>query len=183
MLSPELIAQFRYTVIAPLVTRPLQYGEQRALVAQQATRVWEWPDGQARIIHERTLLRWVAAYRAGGLPALQPHRDTDRPLRHTDQSVIDRAVALRAEDPHRSARMIIQMLEWAHEIEPGSLAYSTLTYHFRKAQAVAYLATAPADTFRRRQAPYFNAEWQGDYGTYYVMEAWDANPASHRMNP
>jgi len=162
MQSPELIAQFRYTVIAPLVTRSLQYGEQRALVAQQAAQVWEWPDGHTRAIHARTLLRWVAAYRTGGLAALQPQGDTNRPLRQTNPAVLERAVALRAEDPHRSARMIIQMLEWAHEIEPGSLAYSTLTYHFRKAQAAAYLATPPADTFRRRQAPYLNAEWQGD---------------------
>ncbi len=162
MLSPELIAQFRYTVIAPLVTRPLHYGEQQALVAQQAAQVWQWPDGQSRTIHARTLLRWVAAYRVGGLVALQPQRETDRPLQHTNPAVLDRAVALRAEDPHRSARMIIQMLEWAQEIEPGSLAYSTLTYHFRKVQAAAYEAAAPADTFRRRQAPYYNAEWQGD---------------------
>ncbi len=162
MQSPELIAQFRYTVIAPLVTRSLQDGEQRALVAQQAAQVWEWPDGHTRGIHARTLLRWVAAYRTGGLAALQPQGDTNRPLRQTNPAVLERAVALRAEDPHRSARMIIQMLEWAQEIEPGSLAYSTLTYHFRKAQAAAYLATPPADTFRRRQAPYLNAEWQGD---------------------
>ncbi len=126
MLSPELIAQFRYTAIAPLVTRSLQYGEQRALVAQQATQVWEWPDGQTRTIHARTLLRWVAAYRTEGLAALQPQGDTNRPLRQTDPAVLERAVALRPEDPHRSARMIIQMLEWAHESEPGSLAYSTL---------------------------------------------------------
>ncbi len=29
---PEVVATFRYSVIAPLVVRPLMFGEQRALV-------------------------------------------------------------------------------------------------------------------------------------------------------
>ena len=159
---PEVVAQFRYTVIAPLVVRKLAYGEQRALLEQQVAQVWTWPDGQCRVVHPRTLLRWVAAYRTGGLEALKPGHRADRPGRRVPQAVLDRAVALRAEDPHRSARRIIQMLEWAHEIERGTLKHSTLTYHFRKVAAAAYVAAPPADTFRRRQAPYYNAEWQGD---------------------
>ncbi|MHB1787673.1 MAG: transposase [Acidimicrobiales bacterium] len=159
---PEVVAQFRYTVIAPLVVRKLAYGEQRALVQQQAAQVWTWPDGQIRVVHPRTIVRWVTAYRSGGLPALQPGQREDRPGRRVPAAVLDRAVALRTEDPHRSARQIIQMLEWAGEIEVGTLKHSTLTYHFRKVAAAAYVATPPADTFRRRQAPHYNAEWQGD---------------------
>lgn len=161
-MPPEVVAQFRYTVIAPLVSRPLAFGEQRALVAQQAAIAWHWPDGIARPVHVRTLLRWVAAYRAGGWMALHPQPPASHPLRRVSTAVLARALALRTEDPHRSARMIIQMLEWAGEIEPGSLAHSTLTYHLRRLHAAAYAATPPAETFRRRQAPYALAEWQGD---------------------
>ncbi len=159
---PEVVAQFRYTVIAPVVVRKLAYGEQRALIQQQASQDWTWPDGACRRVHPRTILRWVTAYRAGGLEALQPEHRADRPGSRVPRTVLDRAVALRTEDPHRSARQIIQMLEWAHEIEPGTLKHSTLTYHFRKRAAAAYVAAPPADTFRRRQAPHYNAEWQGD---------------------
>ncbi len=159
---PEVVAQFRYTVIAPLVVRKLAYGEQRALMAQQAAQDWTGPDGHCRRIHPRTILRWVAAYRVGGLAALQPGQRRDRPGRRIPQALIDRAVALRAEDPHRSAPQIIQMLEWAGEMPPGTLKQSTLTYHFRKVAAAAYVAAPPAETFRRRQAPHYNAEWQGD---------------------
>ncbi len=38
--SPEIMAEFRYTVIAPLVSRPLAFGELRALIAEQAARIW-----------------------------------------------------------------------------------------------------------------------------------------------
>lgn len=161
---PEVVAQFRYTVIAPLIVRQLAYGEQRALIQQQAAQVWTGPDGQTGVLHPRTIHRWLAAYRAGGLDALKPRYRADRPGRRVPTAVLDRAIALRAEDPHRSARQIIQMMEWAHEIESGTLKHSTLTYHFRKVAAAAYVAAPPADTFRRRQAPHYNAEWQGDYG-------------------
>ena len=170
MTPPEVVAQFRYTVIAPLVVRSLAYGEQRAVIQQQAAQHWTWPDGSCHPIHARTILRWVAAYRVGGLAALQPGQRTDRPGQRVPRAVFERAVALRSEDPHRSARQIIQMLEWAHEIDPGTLKHSTLTYHFRKVAAAAYVAAPPADTFRRRQAPHYNAEWQGDYGRNEVME-------------
>lgn len=159
---PEVVATFRYSVIAPLVVRPLMFGEQRALVAAQAEKIWQWPDGVHRPVHARTLLRWVAAYRTGGFEALQPQPHPPHPLRRVSAAVLDRALALRTEDPHRSARMIIQMLEWAGEIEPGALAHSTLTYHLRRLHAAAYAAAPPADTFRRRQAPYALAEVQGD---------------------
>ncbi len=161
-MPPEVVAQFRYHVVAPLVVRPLAYGEQRALMDQQANQDWTWPDGTVRRVHARTILRWVAAYRTGGLEALKPALPADRPGTRIPAAILDRAVALRAEDPHRSARQIIQMLEWAHEIEPGVLKHSTLTYHFRQRAAAAYVAQPPADTFRRRQAPHYNAEWQGD---------------------
>ena len=150
---PEVVAQFRYTVIAPLVVHKLAFGEQRAVIQQQASQDWMGPDGQCRRVHPRTILRWVAAYRAGGLEALKPGIRTDQPGRRVALTVLERAVALRAEDPHRSARQIIQMLEWAQEIEPGTLKHSTVTYHFRKVAAAAYVAAPPAETFRRRQAP------------------------------
>lgn len=130
-IPPEVVAQFRFTVIAPLVTRQLAYGEQRAIVTQQSAQSWQTPDGQARQIHPRTILRWTAAYRRGGLPALEPDPPPSR-LRRVSPAVLDRAVALRTEDPHRSAHTIIQLLEWNGDIAPGSLAHSTLTYHLRR---------------------------------------------------
>ena len=70
---PEVVATFRYSVIAPLVVRPLMFGEQRALVAEQAEKIWQWPDGVHRPVHARTLLRWVAAYRTPPVAVKTPH--------------------------------------------------------------------------------------------------------------
>ena len=107
---------------------------------------------------------------SGGLAALAPKTRADHGSGRVSPDIIAQALALRAEDPHRSARHIITMLEWAGAMAPGSLCHSTLTYHFRKAGAAAYVGAMPAETFRRRQAPHKNAEWQGDYVRNRVME-------------
>jgi hypothetical protein len=167
---PEAVAQFRYTVIAPLVSRTLAFGEQRALLEEQAAKVWTSPNGQVQRIHLRTIRRWVTAYRLGGLTALTPKTRSDQGRVRVNPDLIAQAVALREEDPHRSARQIITMLEWSGAMAPGSLCHSTLTYHFRKAGTTAYVGAMPAETFRRRQAPRHNAEWQGDYVRNRVME-------------
>ena len=68
--SPEMTAQFRYTVIGPLVSRSLAFGELRALIAEQAARVWIRPDGTTDTVHVRTIYRWLQQYRQDGLTAL-----------------------------------------------------------------------------------------------------------------
>ncbi len=94
---PEVVAPLRYTVIAPIVSRTLAFGEQRALIAQPVAYQWHWPDGHERPVHPRTLLRWVAAYRTGGLEALKPET---RPA--GGPRCARTGIALRAEDPHRN---------------------------------------------------------------------------------
>ncbi len=136
---PEVVAPLRYMVIAPLVSRPLDFGEQRALLEEQAGTVWTHPDGRVQKIHPRTIRRWMTAYRLGGLVALAPKTRADHGHGRVSPDIIAQALALRVEDPHRSARQIITMLEWAGAMAPGSLCHSTLTYHFRKAGADAWL--------------------------------------------
>lgn len=161
--DPTAVAQFRYTVIAPLVTRTLTYGEQRALLRDLVARPWTDPTGRARLLHVRTVERWVAAYRAGGWDALRPVPRRDHgSVRALTPAVLAQALQLRAEDPHRSVRQVVRLLEVAGVVAPGAVAYSTLTRHFRAQGWEPPAGPRPADTFRRRQAPYANAEWQAD---------------------
>ncbi|MDQ0114112.1 hypothetical protein [Paenibacillus harenae] len=69
----QLIANFRYGLIAPLVSRKLEAGEQMALMREIASHVYKTPpDGQEKRISLRTLERYVHAYRTGGWEALLP---------------------------------------------------------------------------------------------------------------
>ena len=161
--DPTAVAPFRYTVIAPLVTRTLTYGEQRALLRDLVARPWTDPTGRARFLHVRTVERWVAAYRAGGWDALRPVPRRDHgTVRALTPDVLARAFQLRAEEPHRSVRQVMRLLEVAGVVAPGHVGYSTLTRHFRAQGWESPAGPRSADTFRRRQAPYANAEWQAD---------------------
>ena len=153
-----------------MVTRTLAYGEHNALLREIVARPWTDPTGRARLLHARTVERWVAAYRAGGFDALLPAPRADRgAVRGLDPAVLAQALQLRQEVPHRSGRQVIHMLELAGVVAPGAVKYSTLTRHFRRAGLDAPVGPRPADTFRRRQAPSHNAEWQADYGKPRVM--------------
>lgn len=166
--TPELIAAFRYHVIAPLVSRPLSYGEQRALIQTLCQQIWQAPDGEPVTLSPRTIYRWLAAYRVGGWTALAPAPRADvGTMRHLDPEILALAIQLREENPTRSVQQIIRVMELAHRIEPGSVKYSTLTYHFRRRGVLAKQAPDPEHVLRRRQAPYANAEWQGD--TQYTV--------------
>lgn len=166
--TPELIAAFRYHVIAPLVSRPLSYGEQRTLIHTLCQQAWQTPDGEQVTLSPRTIYRWLAAYRAGGWPALAPAPRADAgAMRHLDPEILALAIQLREENPTRSVQQIIRLLELAQRIEPGAVKYSTLTYHFRRRGVLAKQAPDPEHVLRRRQAPYAHAEWQGD--TQYTV--------------
>lgn len=120
--TPELIAAFRYQVIAPLVSRPLSYGEQRTLIHTLCQQSWQTPEGEWETLSPRTIYRWLAAYRAGGWSALAPAPRADAgTLRHLDPEILALAIQLREENPTRSVQHIIRLLELAHRIEPGSV--------------------------------------------------------------
>lgn len=147
--DPTAVAPFRYTVMAPLVTRTLTYGEQRALLRDLVARPWTDPTGQARFLHVRTVERWVAAYRAGGWDALRPVPRRDHgTVRALTPDVLARAFQLRAEEPHRSVRQVMRLLEVAGVVAPGHVGYSTLTRHFRAQGWESPAGPRPADTFR-----------------------------------
>lgn len=166
--TPEAIAAFRYQVIAPLVSRPLSYGEQRAVIRTLCQQMWQTPDGNAVTLSPRTIYRWLAAYRAEGWGALAPSPRADAgALRRLDPEIVALAIQLREENPTRSVQQILRLLELAGRIEPGAVKYSTLTYHFRRRGVLAKQAPNPDTVLRRRQAPYANAEWQGD--TQYTV--------------
>lgn len=72
------VANFRYGLIAPLVTRKLAPGEQAALLREIASHTYDIPGGQAKKLHPRTLERYLRFYREGGWEALLPSVRADK---------------------------------------------------------------------------------------------------------
>jgi putative transposase len=122
------MATFRYRVIAEVVE--VSADALTAAVAEAAARSYVTPDGTTVEVTDRTIWRWLAAYREGGLTGLQPKARKDRGrLLACSAEVLKQAARLRRENEARPTKTIIDILERTKVVEPGSLARSTLDRH------------------------------------------------------
>jgi len=158
-----VIARFRYSVIAPLVVRPLDKGEQAHLVADLASRLWPAPDGSTVHIHRRTITRWLARYRVSGFSGLMPEPRTDRGARlRLADDIVARAAELRKEDPRRSVRALIRILELEGLAPTGTVKRTTLSHALCRMGVSRAELARPTQTFQRRESEYPGAMWQID---------------------
>jgi putative transposase len=125
------IAAFRRRVIAAAVEA--DGGSVSEAIGEAAAEAWIDPAGRPIRKHERTLWRWLAAWRRGGLRALCPAERSDRGRsRAIPADLLERAAGLRREKPSRATRTIIDILVREKRALPGELARSTLDRHFEK---------------------------------------------------
>lgn len=160
----QAIANFRYGLIAPLVSRKLAPGEQMALMRDIVSHTYKTPDGQEKKISLRTIERYVQAYRRDGWEGLLPAIRADKlQAREIAEDVLNKAIALKQEQPGRSVRQIIAILELAQYVQPGVLKESTLSKQLRKRGMTRQaLTTHGPSQFRRFETKHRNAMWQGD---------------------
>ncbi|MCL6558204.1 MAG: DDE-type integrase/transposase/recombinase [Firmicutes bacterium] len=157
------VANFRYGLIAPLVTRKLAPGEQAALLREIASHTYDIPGGQAKKLHPRTLERYLCFYREGGWEALLPSVRADKlACRQIAPEVLEKAIALKKENPARSVRQIMAILELAGMAPPGALKESTLSRQLRRRNLTKKALEKEPGAFRRFEVEYRNACWQGD---------------------
>jgi putative transposase len=160
----QQVANFRYGLIAPLVSRKLEAGEQMALMRDIVSHVYTTPTGEEKRMSLRTLERYMQAYRTGGWDALVPSVRADKlQAREISSEVLEKAIALKKEQPGRSVRQIIAILELAQYVTSGELKESTLSKQLRRqGMTRAALMTSNWSTFRRFEAAHRNSIWQGD---------------------
>src|SRR6516165_8053261 len=91
----EQVALHRWAVIAEAASDRLTAAERGALVRQIAARAHTHPDGTARRYSRGTIDRWLRAWRAGGLAALQPSPRADTGTVRAHPELFAEAAALR----------------------------------------------------------------------------------------
>jgi transposase InsO family protein len=123
------IAAWRYRIIAEAAEAQGQ-GVAEA-ISEAAAAEHLGLDGTRQRISERTLWRWLAAYRAGGLKKLMPKQRKDAgSLRAMSHDVLERAAALRREKKKtRATKTIIDILERTHKVKLHQVKRSTLDRH------------------------------------------------------
>lgn len=156
------IALARYGWIAPLL-RLTERGTLQTELEALSREPLALPDGSVRRFSVRTLERYLALYRKGGVDALMPEarEDQARP-RALPQTVIDRAIELRREQPARTVEQIITMLVNENKALPDKLKRSTLSAHLRKAGAMRAPVPGKKRAFQRYGASRVHEIWQCD---------------------
>lgn len=179
------IALFRYTLILPLVRGQYPPGGKEQLRRQIAAGHYAIPYSSRSTVSPTTLARWERLYREKGFDGLkpQPRRDKGQ-SRAISPQTLDRAEALKREQPLRSARSIIKILslDTTNPIPEDHIAPRTLRRHLadRGATAAQLLAEQRPKPYRRFERSHFGDLWQGDamHGPYLPDPA---NPDQQRQ--
>ena len=160
------IALFRYGLIAQLVHAPPDTGQQECLLREIASRTYTIPDSTRTRVSITTLRRSlrVKTYREKGFDALRPapRADTGSP-RAFPPEVLDKAMALREEQPARTTQTIVDILQRDESLSlPRSVNIHTLTTHLRQQGKTRRLLRQSARAYRRFEREHANSLWQGD---------------------
>jgi len=102
------VGLFRWRLIGEAVDPSLSARERGLLVRSLAAREHRGPDGRWVRVSRNTLDRWIRDYRRGGFDALVP---TPRRVKNkTPERLLELAVALRREQPARTAAQIHRII-------------------------------------------------------------------------
>jgi putative transposase len=163
----ERLALFRFGVIAPLVCRQFETGEERRLVRQEAlSKTYTTPDGTAVQVSYRTLRWWIQRYKTAGLAGLCDGMNTPRKNKGScvaiPTDVLEEAVRLRQERSDRTVVQIVKLLESSRNIEPGTISPRTLARQLKNKGATRKKIERGDGYFQRRECLYANEMWQAD---------------------
>lgn len=155
-------AVFWCTLLGPLRLGEVEEAEREAYFRSLAQREHLLPNGARRRYSVRTFRRWWRRLQQEGIEGLTRRRRSDRAKpRACLQTLLDRAVALKAEQPRRSAVVINRILRQ----EFGrTVARSTLYRHLRRAGATRRkLGVSPQKVRCRWTRERSNQLWVGDF--------------------
>lgn len=174
----EQIAAFRYSLIAPVVSRqtPMVPGELKAYLERTASQTYHIPNSTKTQVSVRSLERYLSLYRKGEWDALKPQGRQNKGNMRISPAILQEAIRLRKERPERSVEQIIFMLVEGGVIEPGGIAASTLARHLKQAGlSRKELLQANTDKgYRRFEAEDVHVLWQFDFQhTLYLPDPKD----------
>jgi len=158
------IALFRYGLIAPLVHDPPPGGQQEQRLREIAAKTYRIPGSTRTRVSVTTLRRYLKTYRENGFEGLRPAPRADEGTpRAFPQEVLDKAIALREEQPTRTTQTLVDIL--ARDESLGldrPINVHTLTTHLRWQGKTRRLLRQNVQVHRRFEREHVNDLWQGD---------------------
>ncbi len=162
----EQLAAFRYSLIAPIVSRqtPMRPGELTRKLQEIASRSYTIPGSHKTAVSVRSLERYIAGYRKDGWDGLKPRPRSKKCNRSITPEVLQQAINLRKERPERSIEQLIYLLERGGIAGPGEIAPSTLSRNLRQAGlSRRELLHETCEEHRRFVVDDVHLMWQADF--------------------
>jgi putative transposase len=150
------IGLFRWRIVGEAADVSLSARERGALVRSLAAREHLGLDGRWVRVSRNTVDRWIRAYREGGFEALVPA--PRRVANRTPERLLELAVALRREQPARTAAQIHRILL---EAEGDAPTARTIQRHLAAA-GLPWKGQLVARALGRFEAEFRNELWTGD---------------------
>ncbi len=155
-------AQFRFSVIAPLVCRKLTEEQRRVVRREILSQTFLTPDGHEKKIAKRTLTEWLARHRQAGFDGLlDSRRTTLGGNRAIAKELLDRAEQLRREEETRSIKTILSLLR-AEGHDVADVSKTTLNVHLNQRGASKARLSGVRGSFQRWEQKRANMLWQAD---------------------
>ncbi len=155
-------ALFRLSVLGPLVSRErLERGELQQVIRELAQREYAIPESERRHLGEKTIEAWYYAWRRDGINGLLPKTRADSGCSKIAPQVQEAVLAAKRDNPRRSIRQIVRLLEAAGTVPSQSLSRSA-THRLLLLHGLSQLSGSAHVPEERRS---FSAEFAG--GIWY----------------
>jgi len=153
------VALFRLSVLGPLASRDkLERGELDKIIKDLASKTYNIPDSKRTRLHPKTVGAWYYAWRRNGIDGLAPKVRSDKNKSHLKEAIKEALFKTKVDNPSRSIRSIIYLLEQQGIVARRQLSRSTV-HRFLKANSISRRTVADAPIIERRS---FLAEHAGD---------------------
>lgn len=153
----QRVALFRYQVICPALDPGLSTKARGRVVRAIAAQSHAGPFGGTVSFSRDTLDRWIRRYRRGGFDALAP--SARQPGTRIGAPVLDMAVALKKENPGRTAAQVARILKASTGWSPSE---TTLLRLFHRHDLIRAPVEGSTAVFGRFEAGAPNERWVGD---------------------
>ncbi len=158
------LALFRLSVLGPMVSREqLQHGELQQLIRELAQREYAIPGSERRHLGEKTIQAWYYLWRREGITGLEPKIRVDRGQSKIAPAIQEAILAAKRENPRRSIRQILRLLEAAGLVAEHSLSRSAI-HRLLHSSGLSKLAGSPSLPEEKRSftAEFAGSIWYGD---------------------
>jgi putative transposase len=154
----QAVALFRYTLIRDAADASIGSRQRGKMVAEIVASTHRGPFAEPIRVSRASVDRWIRAWRQGGFEALIPPQRQVQP--RTETAVLEMAIALKRENPQRTAAQVVRILRQTTGSSPSE---RTLQRHFlRRELADGSIGGGTLAVFGRFEADRPNELWVGD---------------------